>query len=511
MKKFAKLLPYLFVFIVSVLLIALVVKGAKGKPIYYQSQMDTTVGGPFEASNSNSRYALTQAIVNDHSFFLNRDQAKFAAPDIVDFKGKFMSIFTPGVSFVSIPFYLVGKLLGFPQLFTYFSVSVFAIINLFLIANISRKLGAGRYASLLAGFVFLFATNALNYSQSLSQHHMSVSFLLLAVLNIMNKKRNFLNNILFGSYLGVALLMDIPNLIFMLPLIIYVVLLNIGVNEEIGKIKFSVKSSLVGLAIGLIPFIGLFVYYNRTTTGSFTMLAQTIGRSSAFETQLPVSLSADVPADTTPSFGPLIHIPFATRSELNGFYTLLISNERAWIFYSPIVLLGIGGILILYFRKDKKDFAIVLTAIVSLDILIYSMFGDPWGGWAFGPRYLIPGAAILCVTLGVLIEKFKRNALFTFAFLVILIFSIGINFVGVLTTSAVPPKVEAIHLNVPVPYTFEYNFKILNNNKSSSLIYNLALSNKITTTQYFFVLVIGATIVSIILFISSVYEREREL
>lgn len=513
MTKIVKYIPAFVVLILSILLIGLMVKGdkspnSKAGPIYYQTQMDTKVGGPFEASNSNSRYALVQALVNTHTFFLNTNEAKFASPDVVDFKGKFISIFTPGVSFIAVPFYLLGKIYSVPQITSYLSVTVFALLNLFLIAKIARKLGAGKYASLLSGFIFLFATNALAYSQSLSQHHMGTTFLLFAFLNALENKRTLFNNISFGAYLGIAALLDIPNPIIMLPLIAYVIYKNIDIQKGLNHIKITLKGIVVGLAIGSIPFIGIFAYYNHATTGSYFKLAQTIGRSSAFEKNLPVSLSADVPEQAPASFGPLIHIPFNTRSEVNGFYTLLISDERSWLFYSPVLLLGICGIAVMYRKKETKTPAILILSLILFNILLYSMFGDPWGGWAFGPRYLIPAASLACIALGVFIEKYKKNILFLFVFIATLAFSIGINTIGVLTTSAIPPKIEAINFPKPIPYTVEYNFQFIQKN-TSSLLYNIALKNKITPYNYFVICMLIIWLIAFILFAFSFMEEKH--
>src|SRR3989304_7035015 len=111
----------LIIFIFIVLLLGFAVKGDKGDPIYYQTEKKTNVGSPFESTNTNSRYALVEAIADYGIFFFTDEQAKFSSPDLVLYNGKYFSIFTPGVSFVAVPFYIVGKLLAIPQLFTFFS------------------------------------------------------------------------------------------------------------------------------------------------------------------------------------------------------------------------------------------------------------------------------------------------------------------------------------------------------------------------------------------------------
>src|SRR3989344_4954286 len=123
------------------ILLAMVVRGDKGNPIYFQNELDTKVGGVYESSNSNSRFALTRAIVEDKTVFFSNELARFSAPDLVYFNGKFFSIFVPGVSLLSTPFYFVGKLFGMPQLFTYLFTTLLGLLNVILVSVIARKIG----------------------------------------------------------------------------------------------------------------------------------------------------------------------------------------------------------------------------------------------------------------------------------------------------------------------------------------------------------------------------------
>src|SRR6266480_4895433 len=91
--------------VVSFVLLFFAIKGKPGNPLRFQNLHDqpVVVGTPFELSNSNARYALTETIVNNHTLSFSKEQAKFAAPDVVMLKGKFFSVFTPGVSFIGVP------------------------------------------------------------------------------------------------------------------------------------------------------------------------------------------------------------------------------------------------------------------------------------------------------------------------------------------------------------------------------------------------------------------------
>lgn len=472
-----KILIILLVTIFSLGALTFSIKGKGGNPVFYQKELDTRVGGPFEASNSSGRYALTKSIVEDKSLFLREDLARFSSPDVVSYKGKFLSVFTPGVSFLGIPFFMAGEKFGMPQLFTFYLNIIFAVLNILLIALIVKRLSGNLFAGLLAGFTFAFATNAFPYALTFTQHISSVTVVLLSLLTAMGK-RTMLKNISFGALFGIGLLIDFPNAFFLVPVGLYILSQHFN-KEKIGeKIRVNIKIIFVVTLLGLIPLMGLFGWYNYQTTGSYVKLGQSIGRSDEFSTNLAPHIKAKVPEENGRDSG--FKLPFETRNQLNGFYILLLSNERAWIYYSPVVLLGAWGFWVLYRRQGKKEFATVATGIILLDIVLYSMFGDPWGGWAFGPRYLIPAAAVLSIGIGELIARYKKNPFFLILFFSLFSYSVIISTVGATTTNTIPPKVEAINLSTKIPYTYDYNLQLLNANTSGSLFYDLYFKDSIS-------------------------------
>ena len=138
------------------------------------------------------------------------------------------------------------------------------------------------------------------------------------------------------------------------------------------------------------------------------------------------------------------------------------------------------------------------------------MFGDPWGGWTFGPRYLIPAAAILCGAIGVVLTHLKRNYIVLAAISILTIYSVYINVVGVTTTNAIPPKGEAQSLENPLPYTYEYNFQMLEKNQSSALIYNKYLANSITSYGYVYSYTVALLIFGLLLLTASQFGRKEK-
>jgi hypothetical protein len=488
------------VLVLSIVMLAFFVKGDVGNPIAYQTEKESTVAGPYESSNSRSRYVLTEALVENNKATLTEEQAKFASPDVSRYNDKFFSIFMPGISFIGIPFYMLGKLYDIPQLTTYLSVTLFGFINMLLIARIAYKLGANKYASLLGGFLFLFGTNALPYSLFFTQHITSVTLMLLGLLVAMSKK-TIINAVLFGALVGSSFLLDVPNVILFIPIGLAFLMKFIAVQKESTRVKLSFNPKVLTVLIGILPFLGIMAWYNLQTTGTFTKIGQSVGQSTYFIK----NLTSDAKKEAEK---PVQAVPFTPRSQMSGFYTLLVSNERSWLFYSPIVLLGIFGIFELY---KKQKYRLVTNAIVGtilLNIVLYGMFHDPWGGWAFGPRYLIPAAAMMCIGLALAIQAYKRQIWFIASFGLIAICSIAINVLGALTTSLIPPRHEAIFLANHIPYTIEYNIQLANSNTISSLFYNMFFSN-VSGLTYIGALATVLVLIAALLYRSSMTADER--
>ncbi len=509
--KLAQLTICVIISVISIGLILAIFKGrVVGGKLDYQSSFSTEVGGPYELSNSTARYALTQAIVEKKTFFLDEKSARFAAPDVVDYQGKFLSIFTPGVSFLAIPFYLVGKYFAAPQVGAYAINSIFILIDGFLIFLLARRLGGKTFSSILSGLIFTFGTNALPYSQTFAQHILSAA-LIVSMLLLVTSKKSYLLSLLAGALFGLGILVDFPNAIMALPLIFFILAKTFSMSrEKITNIKFDASKAIFW--VGFVPLFLITLYYNYATTGSITKLAQSIGRTDKFNVDQPVqklSKSPEVENNSTTKFKLSSILPFNTRRQLNGFYILGVSDERAWLYYSPILLIGFFGLILASRQQKTKALAVLAISISIIDLVIYASFGDPWGGWAFGPRYLIPAAALAAAGFGFIFEKFKYKLLFWFIFLPLLLYSVFTNILGALTTNAIPPKIEAVTLPEPIPYTQKYNQQLLQKGLNSSLIYNEFFYKSVESIDYVFGIFISASVLLTMIAVLGLFEKER--
>jgi len=499
--RFKKLITIPIILVVF-LLLAFIVKGNKDVAIKNQTEEEMIygVGSPFESTGSTSRYMLVKAIVDDNTFFFDDKKAKASAPDLVWYNGKYFSIFTPGVSFIAIPFYLFGSYVGFPQLATFSLTIIVSIINFLLVSKISRKVGAGFFTSFIAGIIFLFATNGLPYSLTLTQHHLSTLILLLALNNVLSK-RTLTNNLSLGILFGVGALVDIPNIFILLPLILYAVFNHFDVDNK--KLKLKINLKLIALGIGVLPLMVLFAFYNHSLTGSYFKLGQTIGRS-----DYPVNLVKVL--DRASKDGG-ISLPLNSRIQLHGLQVSLFNTERAIWFYSPVILFGVFGLYYLWRDEEKRKLVLLSISTMLMIIVFYSMHGDPWGGWAFGDRYMIPVYALLTSGVAIFIDKFKKNIPVMLFFLCVLIYSLGVNVLGAMTTTQIPPKVEAVALSKPIPYTYRYNWDLMNKGLNSSLFYDAYLKDSLTSKDYLILYTaIVLTLITILYTGSLIEERSAK-
>ncbi len=474
-----------------IIVVTITIKGSSDIK-YYQNNIDTRMFGPFETSNNSSRFALTEAIVKNKSLFLSDELASVASPDLTKINGKFITIFTPGISFMGLPFYYLGYKFGYPQISTYLLSSFISIINIYLIANILLKLKMNKWISIFCGLIYLFATNSLSYSNSFNQHQVSTFLLLLSIL-LSIKPITYLNNLIFGIIYGIAILVDIPNALLLLPILTYQACRNVRVIPEKKIYSLKINTSILLIVMGLLPSMFLFGWYNRSVTGDYLKLGQVYGRYIYTNTRIEDVVEISKKKDKSE------FKQFDSRRLLSGLTVLLFSRDRGIVVYSPIFIFGIVGMIIASKRKNNY-LNIILLSTVIMNLIVYSLFNDPWGGWAFGPRYLIPSNAILSLLIAFTINKYYKNLLFISILGIVLIYSVSINVLGALTTQLVPSSVQLPFLTGKVSDTFLYNYSFLKSNMSSSLFYNLLLADHINFANF-----VAIVVIAMIIFFGVIY------
>lgn len=438
-----------------------------------------TEQGPFELSPERGRFALLYSLVEDKSFVFSPSLAAFAEPDVAKIGERYVSLFAPGISFLAMPGYVIGRAFNLAVVGAVLTVSVFALLNAFLIRTISMKLGATPAFASLGALSFLFATPAFTYAVSFYQHHFTLFFLLLAVY-LITRWQSIWSYGISLFLLSFTLLIDHPNLILGLPVFFFVLSRLFEVRDTRRFKIFTFKFiSLFPTAAVVFPLLAL-MWFNFLSYGNPLQLSGTLERTIE---QTQILQEMDHSKSALGFFNP--------RDLLNGFYVHFISPDRGIIWYTPVMLLGIWGIVVAYRRS--APYLSFLVGVLLANILLYSMWSDPWGGWAFGSRYLIPGYGIMAIFIAIALTRLRRKKIFLIFFWFFLTYSIVINTLGALTSSKNPPQVEILALEQVTKkeekYTYERNLDYLLSFGSKSFFFQTVFSNFLTPVQYYQLLV----------------------
>jgi hypothetical protein len=91
------------------------------------------------------------------------------------------------------------------------------------------------------------------------------------------------------------------------------------------------------------------------------------------------------------------------RPLVDGIVALLASARGGLFVYSPLLVLAVPGTAYLA-RRDGALAAGIWLALAA-PLPLYATFFSPFGGDAWGPRYLLPNAALLAVPAGVALHR----------------------------------------------------------------------------------------------------------
>jgi hypothetical protein len=492
--NYKKLLGNILLILFLGTILVLSVRGLPGNPT--PAQLNTTYwkdNGPFELSPERGRFAMLYSLVEDHSFHLAPSLAAFTSPDVGYWKNYYVSIFAPSISFMAIPGYIIGKHFGVSQFGSFLWMSMFALFNVLLIRLIATKLGANPFAATIAGLTFLFGTPAFAYAVTLYEHHPS-TFLMLVAFYLLIRFNNIFSLIAIWFLYALAFTVDYPNLFMMFPIAL-AAFFRSGVVENLHR-KINVKISIPRLlsVLAVILPLAFLLWYNQMSYGSPLTLSGSVptingvnskGKPIFTTTQDKNQISSAKQAVNTPPPSALSF--FEPRNMINGFYILLFSPDRGVLMYTPVVVFGIAG-LIMASRKKQKYIPIAL-GVIGFDLLLYSMWGDPYGGWAFGGRYLIPAYAILSIYIGLFLTYISKKRFFILLFFIFFSYSVMVNSLGALTSNSNPPQIQAASLSdithSKVSYTYMRNVNDLNGNLSKSYIFQTYASDYLSAWQYY--------------------------
>jgi len=483
--------------LISVLMYMVSFRGNPGNPTPYQIEFELNRSGqPFESSQERSRWALILSLYNERTFSIDK-YASIGTPDIGYIKGHYYSFFPPGLSIIALPFYGLGLALGNSQLVVFTMPILFAVGTMILIYLFCRQLRMANSIALLSALGFGFATPAWGYSTTLFAHVLSAFFILLGLyLAVFDRSMRWYKLVLTWLIYAALVFIDFPNVFLFAPVAIFMSLKVFSI-KQLGNttLKLGIRPKHILAGSVFIFAMLLYGYYNYLNFGHPLYLSNTIPRVRDLKTT-----QESVP-ERYRNAGQSLN----TRNIVNGLYTFTVSQDRGLLIYSPVVLLSIFGIF--YFRYKQNRIKVLLIAIPATCLILYSMFGDPYGGWAFGSRYMVAVMPELLILAGVGLNQLRKKIFVTILYNITFVYSAGMALLAALTTNIVPPRVEAESLGLES--SFVVNWNMLREGSLNSFFYNYILSRSVPALSYYAAIFLFLAVLFTFLIWNSRFAKNR--
>lgn len=464
---------------ITIILFILVfgLSGITGDIIPDLNSGNTDFGGIFESSLDRARYAQAYSLVNSSSLYVN-DFVEFSKPDVAFYNQNYIPAFPVfPVLLISI-FYFVGKILGISTLFAYSTNIFIVLLSVLTLLNISKKLKFSSNTSLFVVLVNTLGSFSLAYSTKLSAHFIS-AFLLLMLLNIYLITKRNPTIFHFVSALVIFLLnlfVDYPNLVISFPLMFVIFNNYTHINILKTRISFllTYKHLIAFITVLLMAF--MFIFYNINIYGKAFVLSNTYN----------VHILERAGYSNGDDFN--YAQKFSVSNLFKGLPILLFSLERGLFIYSPIFIFSLLGIYFLY--RDRKTLARVFILTFILNLIIYGSYDDPWGGWSFGPRYLIISIPLLSILVGYFYNRYGYFLVNKIIILLLYLPSAFVSLLGLFGGTTLAPSVESSsYQTVMINYHYVFSSGYL-----SSFLYNTFLQNYISSTNLFVVIFTASTL-----------------
>ncbi|MFB3895789.1 MAG: hypothetical protein ACE14V_05745 [bacterium] len=354
--------------------------------------------------NINTRIDLIYALVDRGTLeidaYYNQPSKEYLTSDIAVFQGHHYSDKAPGLALLGVPIYAgfinLATLVGWhptPTLCRY-------IITIFTVGLLSAILGVFLYRflayfnenkvyRLLLVFAYMLGTIAFPYSTLFFSHIPAAAFSFLAFYLIFRKmryqqsdarsqtvavihQRNLVSSfwLLTSGFLsGYALITEYPVGIIVIGLIVYL---------YFQRKKFS---EVILFIIPILVCCSILFIINYLQYGTPFALGYQYEQIPMFRTGMSRGLMG------------------ITYPTIDAIYGTTVSPYRGLFFWSPVLILGLIGLF--FMKKDtrfRKEFWLFLYIIIAFFIFNFSYY-TWWGGWATGPRHIIPMLPFLSIPM----------------------------------------------------------------------------------------------------------------
>lgn len=351
--------------------------------------------------NQNSRFDLAFALVEERT--LSIDCCVANTGDYALFEGHTYSDKAPGLSFIAVPAYALWKGISdlglgaaanrlassesvqgtlrpggtgiradkmtFATALTFATFLTVALPSALASALLFRFLStftASRRYRLAVTLTYALATIAFAYSNVFYAHQLVAAALFTAfvLLFTVRQTRHIGTRLVsVGLLLGLALVSEYP------AALIVALLIGYAVYQLTRETRLGART-VAWIALGMLPPLLVTAAYNFAI----------------FHTPWPVAYRYSALWQARHSVG---FISISTP-RIEALWGITFSPFRGLFFISPILLLSLWGLWYLWQQRERRAEAAVSAAAVGSFLAFNSASVMWWGGFAVGPRYLVP-------------------------------------------------------------------------------------------------------------------------
>ena len=323
--------------------------------------------------NQNSRFDLTRAIVEQHSFAIDAYAANTG--DISARDGHLYCDKAPGQSLLAAPIYAlvmwgaeqpsIAQLNHAAYVITLVTAAVPGALAVWLVFVLLLSWGAREVWALACASGYGLATMAWPYSTMLFGHQLVAALLLCAFALLSRDEPNSRRPVLLaGLLLGLACLVEYQALLGALA---------IGALA----LRWGWRGALT-LTVGALPPMLLLAFYQWQAFGAPWTLAYEYS-TMPFRHQ---------------GFFMGLGIP-----DVSVLREITVGPYRGMFYSAPWLLLAVPGCLV-WLRSARRLAALSAAAVVVLYFWMNASLVDWQGGWTYGPRFLVPTLPFLALLVG---------------------------------------------------------------------------------------------------------------
>jgi hypothetical protein len=312
--------------------------------------------------NQNSRFDLTRAIVERGTIAIDAFQENTG--DKAQRGGHWFTDKAPGLSWLAVPAYAVVRFIR-PQavaagsyLATVIAVALPSALAALQLFAVGRTMGLSAAWSVGITTAYALATLAFPYSTTFYGHQLSAALGLSAFALVWRRRPPAIA----GLLLGLAVCVDYTSLIL------------VAVVSAYALARLGARGTLALMAGGVAPAIALGLYH----TAAFGH---------------PLALPYDFVLQEHRRMGWFMGIG---APDPRVVWALLFGSYRGLFYGAPWLIAGLPGLAML-FRRGWRAEAIACGATLVAYLLLNAGLVDWHGGWAMGPRYLIPAIPFLAI------------------------------------------------------------------------------------------------------------------